>query len=116
MSNSIPSYDNRTSPTNLHLKRLEHEKHISDLHENVRRVYRRRRVERIINRQNEINDIKMYDKKLQIKFSMLYMKVYIILMIQKLFLFYSIYVMVVSRIIFLFKSNHSSFQIDLICF
>jgi hypothetical protein len=67
MSNSIPSYDNRTSPTNLHLKRLEHEKHISDLHENVRRVYRRRRVERIINRQNEINDIKMYDKKLQIK-------------------------------------------------
>lgn len=67
MSKSIPSYDNRTSPTNLHLERLEHEKHIRNQHENVRRVYHRRRVERIINRQNEVNDIKMYDKKSQIK-------------------------------------------------
>lgn len=67
MNKSIPSYDNRTSPTNLNLERIEHEKYIRDQHENVRRVYRRRRIERIINRQNEVNDIKVYDKKLQIK-------------------------------------------------
>lgn len=67
MSKSIPSYDNRTSPRNLHLDRLEHEKYIHEQHENVRRVYHRRRVERIMTRQNELDDIKLYDKKSQIK-------------------------------------------------
>lgn len=67
--NNIPSYDNRTSPNNLKLTRLISEKYFKDveIHKvNIRKI-NRRRIERIINRQNEVNDIKIYDRKLQIK-------------------------------------------------